>query len=129
MKPGIKTSEFWATAMINVVGVLAVFGVITPEQSTQLTKVAVPVAGLLAMGVSQLGYAISRGLAKKEQPVVDAAGSTRFQNPVQPLTTDRELSEAFRRFAEKDTLVERGDIKRWVVEALREFSKKETLIE
>lgn len=54
MKPGWKTTEFWATVAFNVGSVAAAFsGALSPKW-----------AGV-ASSVSVAAYAVSRGLAKK----------------------------------------------------------------
>jgi len=58
MKPGIKTSEFWLTLFAQVLGALLASGVIAPESNWA------KVAGAVLMGLTALGYGISRGMAK-----------------------------------------------------------------
>lgn len=64
MKAGIKTTEFWVTVCVQIVGLLAAFGVFTPEQTSGLVKMIPMLVGLVTMAVSQLGYAVSRGNTK-----------------------------------------------------------------
>jgi hypothetical protein len=53
MKPAWQTIEFWVTIITNLVGLLALTGYITPEQSGELTKSLTAIAGaLLSLGVS-----------------------------------------------------------------------------
>lgn len=103
---------------IQLVGVLSVFGILTPDQSGQLTKMAVPLGGLVAMGVSQFGYAMSRGLAKKEAPA----------SAIKPLMTDAELAGAIKDFGQKEYLFKSDEMKNFFIQALKDFSKKETLL-
>lgn len=64
MKQGYKTTEFWITILVQVVGILATTGVFTPEQSTVLQKAVPQIAGIVAMVAAAFGYSISRGVAK-----------------------------------------------------------------
>ncbi len=55
MRPGIKTSEFWTTMLVNALcGYLVVTGKVPPQW------------GLAAMGLSQGSYNLSRGYAKRK---------------------------------------------------------------
>jgi len=65
MKSGIKTTEFWMSAIAQVVGILALFGVVEPAKSSLIVEAVQQIAGGLIMGLSALGYSISRGQAKK----------------------------------------------------------------
>ena len=58
MKPGWKTSEFWLTLIANVGSILILSGALPNEH------VAVQVIAGIVAGLSNLGYGISRGLAK-----------------------------------------------------------------
>jgi hypothetical protein len=60
VKPGWKTSEFWFTivAMLASMFVLAGF---LPED-----HVAMKIAAFIVSALAQMGYSISRGLAKKD---------------------------------------------------------------
>jgi hypothetical protein len=58
LKPGWKTTEFWLTLIATMSGVLLASGLF-PEGGVAQEVLAVIVAGL-----ANLGYAISRGLAK-----------------------------------------------------------------
>jgi hypothetical protein len=54
MKPGWKTSEFWATIVLNIAVVAtALAGSVPAKYAAAVTTIAT------------VGYAISRGLAKK----------------------------------------------------------------
>lgn len=71
MKPGTKTTEFWLTIVANVAGVLLLLtGVLlaaevigNPEKTEQLASTLVTV-GTAMLGLSNTGYAVSRGIAK-----------------------------------------------------------------
>jgi len=66
MKPGWKTTEFWKSIATNIIGLLAVLGVFTPEQSSDLIQAVGELAGAIILAISTGSYAISRGMAKKE---------------------------------------------------------------
>ena len=65
MKPGYKTTEFWVTLIVQLLGILVLFGVITPEQQSTLAEAAQQGAAAIAMALSAFGYSVSRGQAKK----------------------------------------------------------------
>jgi len=67
MRPGWKTSEFWVTVFIQIIGILATTGVLTSDQASALSKVIIELGGLIAMVASAFGYSIARGIAKKGQ--------------------------------------------------------------
>jgi hypothetical protein len=63
-KPGWQTTEFWVTAVVQVVGLMAAAGVFTSEQAQQWQRVAEMAGGLIAMIVSNFAYAQSRAKVK-----------------------------------------------------------------
>jgi len=67
MKPGHKTTEFWVTIFIQVVGLVAALGYLTPEQSSTIIEAITQLGGIVAMVAAQFGYSLSRGTAKKHQ--------------------------------------------------------------
>jgi len=67
MKPGHKTTEFWVTIFIQVVGLVAALGYLTPEQSSTIVEAITQLGGIVAMVAAQFGYNLSRGTAKKHQ--------------------------------------------------------------
>ena len=67
MKAGIKTSEFWASVVVSLLGVLVALGVINPDQQKVLTNSVHQITGAIMAAVPIVGYAISRGHAKKGQ--------------------------------------------------------------
>ena len=70
MKPGIKTSEFWATMTTALTGLLVLFGVIQPEHQGAVSEAANQIIGAGMMVAPVIGYALSRGKAKAvEGPV------------------------------------------------------------
>ena len=64
-KPGYKTTEFWVTAVCQVIGILGLSGIFTAEQATALTEAIPQIVGAVVMAFSAFGYSISRGSAKK----------------------------------------------------------------
>lgn len=58
LKPGWKTTEFWLNVVAQVAGALMIAGVF-PEGS-----VPHEILGVIIMALGNLGYGISRGLAK-----------------------------------------------------------------
>lgn len=61
-KPGYKTTEFWLSALTTLVGTLWASGAMSPESADAVEKVI----GLIVGAVANVGYAISRGLAKAQ---------------------------------------------------------------
>ncbi len=64
-KPGYKTTEFWVTVVCQILGILALAGVISPEQNTALADGVSQIVGAVVTALATFGYSISRGLAKK----------------------------------------------------------------
>ncbi len=59
MKPGWKTTEWWATVVANIVGAALASGAI--EAGSTFDKGL----GLVSMALATMGYSISRGTAKR----------------------------------------------------------------
>lgn len=84
-KPGVKTTEFYITLATQLVGVLAVFGIVSPEQSQTLldaapigaeiandsmvaiSAITTKITGLVVMLGSAFGYAQSRAKTKTKE--------------------------------------------------------------
>ena len=64
MKAGVKTSEFWVSVVVSVLGVLVALGIITPDQQNTLTQSIHQIVGAVMTVVPIAGYALSRGRAK-----------------------------------------------------------------
>jgi len=72
LKPGWKTTEFWVGGVIpQILGLLILTGVITPEQQTVIqggteivAESGTQIYGALISMASAFGYAVSRGIAK-----------------------------------------------------------------
>ena len=59
-KKGIKTTEFWFSAVAAIVGLLYASGVIAPDSGGD------KMLGLVGSILASMGYTISRGMAKKK---------------------------------------------------------------
>ena len=59
VKPGFRTSEFWLAIIVNVGAALLLSGLIPVE------SVASQVIAAIVAGLTNAGYGISRGLAKR----------------------------------------------------------------
>lgn len=65
-KPGVKTTEFYLSALAMVLGVvLIVLGVLKTNE--RLIEI-----GAILSGVSNVSYGIARGLAKRDVPLVES---------------------------------------------------------
>ncbi len=64
MKTGWKTTEFWSAVVSQIVGLLIVLGILTPDIADVFKDATAQIVGGIIMAVSGVGYAISRGLAK-----------------------------------------------------------------
>jgi len=64
MKPGFKTTEFWVTMGIQLVGFMALMGWFTPEQSSALTTAVTQLGGIAAMLLTAFGYTKGRSEVK-----------------------------------------------------------------
>ena len=65
-KPGYKTTEFWVTVMLQIIGLTAALGYITPEQAEVLSDANVQLGGIVMMVAGAFGYNLSRGIAKRK---------------------------------------------------------------
>lgn len=63
-KPGIKTTEFWATLVAAIVGVMTMMGVFTPAEASQMTSGLGQIIGGVFAIVPIVGYIWSRGKVK-----------------------------------------------------------------
>jgi hypothetical protein len=61
-KPGWKTTEFWLTLLATTIGMLWASGIASPDGADAVSRVV----GIIAATLSQLGYAVSRGMAKRQ---------------------------------------------------------------
>ena len=64
VKPGWKTTEFWVTVVAQILGIMALSGVITPEASGEMAGAVEQVTGGVMVLISQISYAIARAKAK-----------------------------------------------------------------
>lgn len=58
---GVRTSEFWVTVFVIVIGLLPTSGLMAPD------SVTAKLVGLISMTLAAMGYTYSRGLAKSGQ--------------------------------------------------------------
>lgn len=85
-KPGFKTTEFWVTVGVQLIGVLSLAGIFSREEADAWVKVVEAAGGLIAMIVSAIAYSSSRGRVKAAEaskpvdcpPVNTEAGTARF---------------------------------------------------
>ena len=66
-KPGWKTTEFWVTVAVQIVGLMAAAGIFTSEQASHWQRVAEMAGGLVAMIVSNIAYAQGRAKVKSAE--------------------------------------------------------------
>lgn len=64
VKNGFLTSEFWINLLVQIVGVMALLGYLTPAESENWQKVAVQVGGLIAQCASAVYYTSVRKSVK-----------------------------------------------------------------
>ena len=64
-KPGVRTSEFWVTVGVQVIGLVAALGLLTPDQADVLVQAVIQGGGIVAMILSAFGYQVSRREVKK----------------------------------------------------------------
>jgi hypothetical protein len=79
MKPGYRTTEFWITAAVQLVGALVALGLLTTGQADAANKIIGIVASLIGMLLSGVVYTQSRTTLK--QTVADNSPYT----PTKPL--------------------------------------------
>lgn len=73
MKPGWKTSEFWAAVAAQVVGLTGVIGYLPVPENIKGTSVVV--GGIIA-AVANAAYSISRAMSKRGPSTVNAPSAT-----------------------------------------------------
>lgn len=66
MTNAIKTAEFWTALVANIVGLVVLFGGVTQDQGTELTKQLQIMAGAIMSVLSTLGYVRARTDLKSE---------------------------------------------------------------
>ncbi|MAF44285.1 MAG: hypothetical protein CMI54_09025 [Parcubacteria group bacterium] len=59
---GIRTSEFWLTALTSLVGLLIMAGVVNPEGAGTSNQVT----GFVVAALASVGYTVSRGIIKSK---------------------------------------------------------------
>ncbi len=63
-KPGIKTTEFWATLASMVVGIMTMMGVFTPAEASIMTTGLGQIIGGVFTVIPVVGYIWSRAKVK-----------------------------------------------------------------
>lgn len=66
-KEGYKTTEFWVAIIVQLIGVAALAGWITPEQQSATAQAASQLGGAIAMAAASFGYSFSRANVKKAE--------------------------------------------------------------
>ena len=79
IKPGIETSEFWATLFAQIVGLGLAMGILSPGQASAAASQATSVGGVAVMLITLVSYIASRTLVKR------AAAHTTTETPPAPL--------------------------------------------
>jgi hypothetical protein len=59
-KPGYKTTEFYLACAATLISILYASGLLSPDGASAASKAT----ALIAAALTQLGYSISRGMAK-----------------------------------------------------------------
>jgi len=67
MKSGYRTTEFWVTLGIQLVGFMALLGWFTPDQANALTEAVVQMGGIAAMLLTAFGYNKGRAEVKSNE--------------------------------------------------------------
>ena len=63
-KPGYKTTEFWMTVLVDVLGLIAASGIIADG------SIYAKIFGMICTTLATLGYTISRGTAKSTNNII-----------------------------------------------------------
>lgn len=63
-KPGVKSTEFYVTVGVQIIGVILALGVVTPEQADTLTQAITQGGGIVAMLISAFAYNKGRSTVK-----------------------------------------------------------------
>ena len=66
-RPGWQTTEFWVALVVQLVGIAALAGWITPEQQSALAQAGSQIGGAIAMAAASFGYSFSRASVKKAE--------------------------------------------------------------
>lgn len=64
-KSGLATTEFWAMLVSNIVGLVVLFGGLSADQGSELTKSATIIAGAILSVLTSLGYIGGRVAIKR----------------------------------------------------------------
>ncbi len=67
MKTGYKTTEFWITLIASFIGMLVMFGVVTPESQQQLVDSSTQIINAVFAIVPLVAYIIGRSWLKGKE--------------------------------------------------------------
>lgn len=67
MKAGYKTTEFWITLVISIIGMLVMFGVVKPDSQQQLVDSSTQVINAVFAIVPVVAYIIGRSWLKGKE--------------------------------------------------------------
>ncbi len=90
IKPGYQTTEFWQTLLVNVIALLALFGVHVAASDDVLHAIAV-IAALLASAIVTHGYTLGRSRVKAAHlqaplsPMAETIGSAATPHILPPV--------------------------------------------
>ena len=68
MKKGYLTTEFWTSMFAQLAGLAVLFGFADVDTAGTLGAAGSQIAGAVITGAGAVGYAVSRGAAKKNSP-------------------------------------------------------------
>lgn len=71
IKEGYKTTEFWMAISANILGILVIFGMLTPVDSSGLIVMLEKIIGALMISLPSFGYTLSRGKTKAAASIAE----------------------------------------------------------
>jgi len=72
-KPGIRTTEFWITSVVAIVGAIMAFLPVAAEAEPTTLEIVRQIGGIILAAGAAMGYTVSRGMAKKGAKVLVVA--------------------------------------------------------
>lgn len=72
MKQGTKTSEFYITIAVTIIGLLAMFGVVKPDSQQQLVDSTTQIVNAVVAVAPVVVYIIGRSWMKSKTPQSNA---------------------------------------------------------
>ena len=69
VKPGWKTTEFWAKFVPQLLGIAVLFGWVEPNSAAAMSEGFGQMLGGAMLAFPEVAYSISRGVAKHNAPV------------------------------------------------------------